>query len=530
MLSSASGIIKADTSVTNVFGGRPVLRGEFPYLASTIPNSGIDACSGGIIFKNAIISAAHCVRNDLLREGRIPPNSQFKIGHDKNAPEQIVTICSRYTRTDPFFQYPAESPNDIVILGTCEDINFTDYVKPISITEVVSDYLNIRNPVTLAGYGILTPSNYISVSNIAQTATSTVESRANYNDFLLRYYGVPLLDSYSCNSTISSTTDSVATVGDSGSPVLNQEGIAIGINSFGTGLQPQNSYFSCYYDLRSQSTNDWVSNTIAEIERNPGVRQPSSLMTYSVNVSKLPVIWVSDNYISNDLIANAQIRLGTAGDPNIIKGDINLNVNKNRNCYDYSVIKSEMVDLVENQSSLTITSRPTFNFRSTTNPAFMDLLKIKLTFNKTCTPLLFDRNYDYISLGADSNSPLIKYSSIDNPYTDFLRVPPKIATGINTNRTLYFYKALEVPSDISVGGYFTYSEGSKMITATRVSPNQLSIYRTNYTSSSFLINRDNKTATSVPEAPGGSTITVTYNFYDYRSYIPNISFTTPITQ
>jgi hypothetical protein len=85
---------------------------------------------------------------------------------------------------------------------------------------------------------------------------------------------------------------------------------------------------------------------------------------------------------------------------------------------------------------------------------------------------------------------------------------------------------------MSIGDYFTHTEGLRVLTATRISQNQLYFTRNSSNPTFYLVNRDN---TSVTEVPGDSYIfarnpyTITYSFVKAGAFLPSISFNFPNT-
>jgi hypothetical protein len=401
-------------------------------------------------------------------------------------------------------------------------------VRPVTLTQVVSDYLSNRDPVTITGFGQITPSINISTSSIARTAPVTVDLRSEYNNYLLQQFGIPLGPNYSCHSSVYTYTDPVASPGDSGGFTLDSNGNAIGVISFASGIGPTDSNFACAYDLRSQEVNDWVRSTIAEIERNPGVKQPNTQYTISMNTELPSIPWRSTNYSSTITPIYNYIKLSSVGDPNIFKGDISFDLSKTGSCLD-SDIESENpnISVIPYLDRYAIVSSPDFSVTFSSNDS-INLVKITSTDNRSCIPNLFSPTFDRFTISGDSTVPLIKYSNVNNPDATFIRSAPYIRPIASAP----LYRALEVPRGMSIGDYFTHTEGLRVLTATRISQNQLYFTRNSSNPTFYLVNRDN---TSVTEVPGDSYIfarnpyTITYSFVKAGAFLPSISFNFPNT-
>lgn len=526
LLGAGTGI-NADTNVVNVLGGRQVQRGEFPHLASLVANSAFLDCSTTVTSDYSVLTGAHCMETDAFRRGQIPANSQVKIGHDRNNPEQIVDICSIHT-PQPYFMDPGASPHDLLLLGTCQRINVNEFVKPITLTSIVSDYLNLRDDVTLAGFGLAIPYTG-TIQNIARTATTTVDARNLYTYYIKSRYYITLGDNYTCVSNASSVTDPVALEGDSGSGVMDLNGNLISVVSFGSGYRANDVFFSCNTDLRGPLLNNWVKDTVSLIDSNPGIRQPNVDYKYTMS-GIIPNFWRSEHYRSKDFTGTASSTFSAIGNQSIVFDQLEYQVSKSSTCFDYSVVNSndfsETVSPSPTGNIYTYTQKPEVNF-TYTNTFSTQLSKIIYTDTLNCNPTVFHPLAVSIGTSPNTNVPFLKYANYDYPHYIFERVP--VDTGGSV--TIPVLKPLEVPENLSIGSSFTYTEDSNVITFTRTGINNLSVSALNYVRNDFyLLNSDKTTFTRIPYLFPDHTYTITYTFYDYRAYLPNLLATQPISQ
>ncbi|CAG9830464.1 unnamed protein product [Diabrotica balteata] len=128
---------------TSLIGGMLAENGEFPHMvqiAYSKSNTTKYLCSGFIISKNYILTAAHCV-ND---EGRNKPQFVRAGVTDVNdvSNEQVRSIDSIIIH--PEFKRPAIY-NDIALIKVTEDFNFNKFVNPICL------YTSDEDP---DGYGV----------------------------------------------------------------------------------------------------------------------------------------------------------------------------------------------------------------------------------------------------------------------------------------------------------------------------------------------------------------------------------------
>jgi len=466
------------------------------------------------------------METDAFKRGQIPANSKVKIGHDKNNPEQIVDICSINT-PQPYFLYPGTSPHDLLLLGTCQRINVNEFVRPITITSVVSDYLNLRDNVTLAGFGLEIPytGNF---PTIARTATTTVDARNLYTNYIKNRYYITLGDNYTCDSSATTVTDPVALEGDSGSGVLDQNGNLISVVSFGSGYRATDTYFNCNTDLRGMLLNNWIKDSVSLIDSNPGIRQPNVDYKYTMS-GTIPNFWRSEHYRSKEYTGTVSSSFSAIGNQSIIFNELEYKVSKSSSCFDYSIVNSndfsETVSPSLTGNIYTYTQKPEVNF-TYTNTFSTPLSRIVYTDTLNCNPTVFHPLAVSIGTSFNRNIPLLNYANYDYPHYIFQRTPVDIGESL----TIPVIKPLEVPENLSIGSMFTYTEDSNVITFTRSGLNSLSYSGLNQVTNSFyLLNSDKTTFTRIPYLFPDHTYTVTYTFYN-KAFLPSLLSTRPITE
>ncbi|KAK4883235.1 hypothetical protein RN001_006554 [Aquatica leii] len=108
---------------SSVTGGRTALNGEFPYQVS-IRHNGIHICSGSIIDKITILTAAHCIHNKVSSMLSVSVGSvDVSLGYVYEVSNQII-----HDQYDP-----QKSLNDIALLKLHNPVQYTMNTQPVAL-------------------------------------------------------------------------------------------------------------------------------------------------------------------------------------------------------------------------------------------------------------------------------------------------------------------------------------------------------------------------------------------------------------
>ncbi|PAA79410.1 hypothetical protein BOX15_Mlig032521g3 [Macrostomum lignano] len=143
-----------------VLYGQTAEQGQFPFAGW------LGFCSASILDRRTVLTAGHCVC-------RTRPTSVLFGAVQGNRPEsgskRYSLDTSRQVINPKYTQCNTVGKDDIAIVKTTADIEFTDLIKPIVLYEAAT---SVGQSVTIAGYG----QDENRRSGVLKYATSTVES------------------------------------------------------------------------------------------------------------------------------------------------------------------------------------------------------------------------------------------------------------------------------------------------------------------------------------------------------------------
>jgi secreted trypsin-like serine protease len=126
-----------------IFHGLEAELGQFPFVAS------LSSCTGSILNSRTILTAAHCVCEKQPREVEVGMVKQ----DTENPYKQRVAVKEVFIHPNYKSRCPKSSPSDMAILKLSQDIQFNDYVKPISVNCDQSE-LPLYADIVNMGYGV----------------------------------------------------------------------------------------------------------------------------------------------------------------------------------------------------------------------------------------------------------------------------------------------------------------------------------------------------------------------------------------
>lgn len=130
-------LIKSESTDLRILGGLPAEQNEFPYQVSVeyLNITGYyyqQFCAGSILNKRWILTAAHCINNQLNIRARIVAGG-LDLGDESSFKQMRDVIEMFYHENYAQNGYPA--PNDIGLMKVNKSFKFNLSVKPISLPE-----------------------------------------------------------------------------------------------------------------------------------------------------------------------------------------------------------------------------------------------------------------------------------------------------------------------------------------------------------------------------------------------------------
>lgn len=233
---------------TRIVNGFNSTRGQFPhhvlYFYRLLLNESF--CGGVLISSNHVLTAAHCVAHG---------QHSFAIHLGALTADDFTEEGRVIRRTNTSYVHPLYTPsasffNDIAILHFVEPAVFTDVISPIRLPPPGERFHGI--PALLTGFGLRNITSLVAISPIMQwTHLYTIDTLRCTRDL-----GVLVVRP----SVICATgrIGEAACFGDSGGPLISEDGFLIGLTSFGRSCDGGHpTVFT-----RVTSYLDWIRNIV----------------------------------------------------------------------------------------------------------------------------------------------------------------------------------------------------------------------------------------------------------------------------
>lgn len=207
---------------TKIVNGQDALRGQFPHQALIflqLAENQTGICGGVLVTPNHVLTAGHCVLNVVSFEIHLGA----LVRQNFTEPGRVIRRTSD-SILHPYYVAPI-TLNDIAILHFAEPVEFSDFVAPVKLPEVANYYHGIN--AIASGFGLQNTSG--SVAPVLQWASlQTINNLECYQTFGF------LVARASVICAVGRERQSACN-GDSGGPLITENGVLIGLTSFGSG-------------------------------------------------------------------------------------------------------------------------------------------------------------------------------------------------------------------------------------------------------------------------------------------------------
>lgn len=245
-------------------GGEVGKKGESPWQVLLLNARGRFHCGGVLIDESWVLTAAHCLENNL--------RFRVRLGDYERIREEGTEVTLRVTKT---FKHPSYNSrtvdNDIALLRLETPAPFSDYIVPVCLPsrEMAERVLHLNGTVTVvSGWGKedLDSSRYSSALNVIKVPIVSHSICAH------QMFPHNISDNVLCAGILGQKKD--ACEGDSGGPMVTlyrDTWFLVGLVSWGDGCGKEDK-LGIY--TKVSNYNDWISKVRDEWDKTHHPQQP----------------------------------------------------------------------------------------------------------------------------------------------------------------------------------------------------------------------------------------------------------------